>query len=155
MRYEHTSNEDMRKLAFAIREMPRPAFEKIAPAIMAGGLMRTNAIIHWSVWLLTVRLRMSEYDAWSFINRRMSGKLFNDLQQRTADHIQHGKDAYDSRSAGGLCAEEVETLVELMEAGSLMAQASRAPSSADGIDRCPKVRTDADLPVSKPDEPDF
>ena len=115
-KYDYTSIADMQRLADRVRALPDERFLKIAPYVMAGDLMRTNLIIHLAVKLVRWKLSCSLAQAWAFLASK--APIFDDLKEELAKHIECGRDRYDKRSAAGLCKQEVDSLVSLIEAVS-------------------------------------
>lgn len=116
--FDYTSKSHMTDLGLHVWSLTSKQFNVIAPAILAGDIMRTHWWIRLCVWAMMKRRKIGKVEAYrqlqAEIMRRGKIDLFDQLQLATALHISKGKDRYDKRSAGGLCAREVDLVVDLI-----------------------------------------
>jgi hypothetical protein len=115
---DYRNKKDMQELAVAVLALPPKQFKLIAPAVLAGDLMRTHWWIRFTIWVMMKRRRIGKVEAYRQMHRDMLNAhnvdMFENLQLATALHIRDGRDAYDKKSAGGFNANEVELMCELI-----------------------------------------
>lgn len=115
MAYDYTNQNDMFMLSERVRLLPDHQFYHLIPAIFASRILTVGFIGELCVKFISWRRKISMLEAYRLLQTK-DQKLFDGMHQVLVHHIAFGKDKYDSKSAGGLCNQEVETLVELLEA---------------------------------------
>lgn len=117
-KFDHTSRADVNDLALAVLSMEPKRFAYIAPAILAGDLMRTHWLIRLTAWIVAKRRKIGMVEAYrqmrNDMKRLKNVDIFDGLQVATAMHIRNGRDRSDKRSVGGFNAKETELMCELI-----------------------------------------
>lgn len=112
-RYDYTSKEDMLALATVVRNVPNNKLSSFIANVLDLDLMRVpwwlDKLVRLQCWLRGRSL----VDAWFLVLER-TPSVAEDIRQGTIRHILEGKDLDDPRSAGGLNASEVDTLVAIL-----------------------------------------
>lgn len=111
--YLAKSRGDMLALADRVRTVPETTERVFAAALLAAGVMRTNRIVHFAVWLGTKLRRRPAMHTWLTLFLHPKGMNARDMIEGAAAWIADGKDA-DGEGAGGLNQAEVALVTRLV-----------------------------------------
>lgn len=112
-RYNARIKASVRALAKDVRDIPTEHRAAFCAAVMVRGLMRTHWWLRMAVWLGCKVHRNDPFDRWVMLMRRLPSEADNFVDQ-VAQWAEGGKDAYDPRSMGGFCQDEVDVLDGLL-----------------------------------------
>lgn len=137
----HDNYADMNHLSVAVLKVPADQKLRFAAHVLGHRLMMgpwwlrgMHRVVSWARgWQHTV--------TWWLLLDRMSRRgvnLVDDVINGLAHHINHGKDASDPRSVGGLNQQEVNTLLLLLGAVSPGLSEIECEGVEDPDDRCPR-----------------
>lgn len=117
MSYDHTSRQDMLLLGRKVAAFAGRASDDVAAILAArivdDGLMRMPRVMHWVVNIKARFNGLRPYVYWN-TSFRAQPRLARELLEQTGEHIAHGKDLTDPKSAGGLNADELEKMLDIL-----------------------------------------
>lgn len=112
--FNYRSTVSMFHLSERVLALPDDHFNLMFPAVLEIPLMHrpiTWRVLHW--WICK-RHKADRLKAWAIFNQYSGGEAARQLKAGLAKHIAGGHDIYDSTSAGGLCRQEVTSLLKLI-----------------------------------------